>query len=88
MEKAAEKRVKKEKSVRTSFNLPESQIVALSELKARCLRLGISAKKGALLAAGIQLLRNLPEAAFTESISPYLSSEQKVPNAKMRRKKQ
>lgn len=81
-----EKSGKKEKRVRASFRIPEAQIVALSELKARCLRLGISAKKGEMLAAAIQLLGNLPEASFAESILPYSSAGQKVPNGKMRRK--
>lgn len=77
---------KKEKCVRASFSIAKAQIVALSELKARCLRMGVSAKKGEVLAAAIQLLANMPEASFTELILPYLNTDQKVPNGKMRRK--
>lgn len=78
--------VKKEKRVRASFSMPEAQFAALAELKARCLRLGISAKKGEVLAAGIQLLRSLPEASFEATILPHLRTDQKIKNGKMRQK--
>lgn len=86
LSKVAEKAVKKEKRVRASFSMPEAQFVALAELKARCLRLGINAKKGEVLAAGIQLLRNLPETSFEAAILPYLRSDNPVKNGKMRQK--
>jgi hypothetical protein len=84
--KVAEKAVKNEKRVRASFSMPETQFVALAELKARCLRLGINAKKGEVLAAGIQVLRNLPETSFEASILPYVKADHPVKNGKMRQK--
>ncbi len=61
---------KKEKRVRTSFTLPESQLVLLGELKKRCLFFGVKAKKGELLAAGLQLLAGLPETALEAAVLP------------------
>lgn len=75
-----------EKRIRGSFTLPEAQLVMLTELKARCLRLGINAKKGEVLAAGIELLRGLPEASFEACILPVLRPDRKVKNGKMRSK--
>ena len=86
VDKVVEKAAKKEKYVRASFSMPDAQYVALSELKARCLRLGISAKKGEVLAAGIQLLRNLSEHAFEAAILPCLRTDRKLKNGKMRQK--
>jgi hypothetical protein len=77
--------VKKEKRVRTSFNMPESQLALLDELKARRLRFGINAKKGEILAAGVNLLQSLPEASFEAAIRPSLRAERKAVNGKMRK---
>lgn len=85
-DKDAAKAVTNEKRVRGSFTLPEAQLLMLRELKARCLRLGINAKKGDVIAAGIELLRGLGEASFEASILPVLPTVRKVKNGKMRTK--
>jgi hypothetical protein len=77
---------RKEKKVRAAFALTESRLVLLSELKARCLRLGINAKKGEILGAALQVLSKLPESAFEASVAPFLHAKQKAPNGKMRKK--
>lgn len=86
VDKVVEKAAKKEKRVRASFSMAETQFAVLSELKARCLRLGISAKKGEVLAAGIQLLRNLSEQSFESAILPYLRTDGKLKNGEKRQK--
>lgn len=77
---------KSERRVRASFSIPEPQFVALGELKARCLRLGMSAKKGEVLAAGLQLLQDLPEPAFEALLLLHVRPAQLENNGKMRKK--
>lgn len=84
--KAVEKAGKKEKRIRASIGMTEAQFEALAELKARCLRLGISAKKGEVLAAGIELLKNLSETSFEASILLCLRSDRTANNGKMQQK--
>lgn len=84
--KGIEKVGKKEKRIRATISMTEAQFDALAELRERCLRFGISAKKGEVLAAGIQLLRNLSETSFEATILPCLRSHQKVNNGKVRQK--
>jgi hypothetical protein len=59
-----------EKRIRTSFALPESQVALLGELKKRCLGFGVNVKKGELMSAGLQLLKNLPETALEAAVLP------------------
>lgn len=61
---------KKEKRIRSSFTLPESQLDLLGELKKRCLVFGVKVKKGELLAAGLRLLADLPETALEAAVLP------------------
>lgn len=80
------KAVKKEKRIRSSFSLPESQFSLLAELKTKCLSFGINPKKSELLAAGLQLLRDLPETSLEASILPCLRSDRKVAKIKKPKK--
>lgn len=77
---------KKEKRVRSSFSLYESQFSLLAELKARCLSFGINPKKSELLAAGLQLLKELPETSLEASILPCLRANRKVAKGKKSKK--
>lgn len=84
--KPAEKAGRKEKRIRSSFTLPESQFALLSELKKRCLAFGVDVKKGELVAAGLQLLSNLPESALEASVLPSLRPDRKTAVSKKRKK--
>lgn len=84
--KTTEKALKKEKRVRSSFSLPESQFLLLAELKARCASFDINPKKSELLAAGLQLLNDLPETSLEASILPCLRSDRKVAKIKKQKK--
>jgi hypothetical protein len=77
---------KREKRVRASFMLPESQIALLKELKERCLAFGANVKKGELLTAGLQVLRELPETALEAAVLPLMRPERKPAAAKKRKK--
>jgi hypothetical protein len=75
-----------EKRIRTSFALPESQIVLLIELKKRCLEFGMNVKKGELLTAGLQLLKYLPETALEAAVLPSMRAGRKNAPVKKRKK--
>ena len=75
-----------EKRIRTSFALPESQVALLGELKKRCLGFGVNVKKGELLTAGLQLLRNLPETALEAAVLPTMRADRQLKVAKKRKK--
>lgn len=75
-----------EKRIRTSFALPESQIALLNELKKRCLDFGVNVKKGELLTAGLQLLKNLPETALEAAVLPTMRADRQLKAAKKRKK--
>lgn len=77
---------KKEKRVRSSFTLPESQLALLGELKKRCAAFGANAKKGELLAAGLRLLHELPETALEAAVLPSMRIRRKPDAAKKSRK--
>ncbi|MGZ9269016.1 MAG: hypothetical protein ACXW6T_07845 [Candidatus Binatia bacterium] len=76
------KSLKNEKRVHSSFSLSESQFSLLSELKTRCLTFGINPKKSELLAAGLQLLKDLPDTSLEASIIPCLRSDRKIAKIK------
>lgn len=86
VDKTSGKDLKKEKRVRSSFSLSESQFSLLAELKTRCLSFGINPKKSELLAAGLQLLKNLPATSLEASILPSLRSDRKVAKIKKGKK--
>lgn len=75
-----------EKRIRCSFALPESQIALLDELKRRCLGFGVSVKKGDLLTAGLQLLKNFPETALEQAVLPSMRSGRRLETGKKRKK--
>jgi hypothetical protein len=83
---AAPKRKLHEKRIRTSFALPESQIVLLVELKKRCLEFGMNVKKGELLTAGLQLLKYLPDTALEAAVLPSMRAGRKNAPVKKRKK--
>ncbi|MET0856843.1 MAG: hypothetical protein ABWY27_08845 [Telluria sp.] len=82
----APKRKQHEKRIRTSFALPESQIVLLAALKKRCLEFGMNVKKGELLTAGLQLLNCLPETALEAAVLPSIRAGRKNAPVKKRKK--
>lgn len=84
--KTTGKVLKAEKRVRSSFILSESQFSLLAELKTRCLSFGINAKKSARLAAGLQLLKDLPKTSLEASILPCLRSDRKAAKIKKPKK--
>lgn len=51
-----QKRAKKEKVVRDSFTMPESDYARLATLKQKCLAAGVPIKKSELLRAGLLML--------------------------------
>ena len=57
-EKQKEKQ-KKEKMVRDSFAMPESEYKVLGEVKRACLKDGIAIKKSELLRIGVELIRQM-----------------------------
>lgn len=57
-EKPKEKQ-KKEKMVRDSFTMPESEYKVLGEVKRACLKDGIAIKKSELLRIGVELIRQM-----------------------------
>lgn len=75
-----------EKRIRTSFALPESQVALLGELKKRCLGFGVNVKKGELLTAGLQLLKNLPETALEAAVLPSMRLDRQLKVVKKRKK--
>lgn len=77
---------KKEKRVRCSFTLPESQLALLGELKKRCLVFGVKVKKGELLAAGLRLLADLPETALEAAVLPSVRQPRPPATPKKRNK--
>lgn len=81
-----EKVRKKEKRVRSSFSLSESQFSLLAELKARCANFGINPKKSELIAAGLQLLKGLQDTALEASVLPCLRSDREVAKSKKSKK--
>lgn len=76
----------KEKRIRTSFALPESQVALLGELKKRCLAFGVNVKKGELLTAGLQLLNDLPATALEAAVLPSMRSDRQLKEGKKRKK--
>ena len=60
---------KKQKMVRDSFNMPESDYAYIAALKKRCLKAGTSVKKSELLRAALKCLSNLSDEALTKKIS-------------------
>lgn len=75
-----------EKRIRTSFAMPESQIALLGELKKRCVGFGVNVKKGELLTAGLQWLKNLPETALEAAVLPSMRSDRQRETGKKRKK--
>jgi hypothetical protein len=65
---AAPVKAKKTKLVRDSFTMPGPEYAALSDLKKRCLGLGIAAKKSELLRAAVAVLAGLSDAEVAAAI--------------------
>ena len=60
---------KKQKMIRDSFTMPEIEYAAISELKARCLKSGVSAKKSEVFRAALKSLASLSDLKLTKMIS-------------------
>lgn len=69
--KAATKDIKppKQKLIRDSFTFPEAEYLLLVGMKKRLLAMGIDAKKGELVRAGIALLSGLADAPLTKALA-------------------
>jgi hypothetical protein len=76
----------KEKRVRSSFSMPESQFALIAELKMRCGGFGVAPRKSELLAAGLHALKNLSETSLEAEILPSLRPARKAVKAKQRKK--
>jgi len=61
-------KAKKDKLVRDSFTMPESEYAAITTLKKRCLDLGVAAKKSEILRAAISSLAKLSDADVAAAI--------------------
>jgi len=61
-------KAKKDKLVRDSFTMPESEYAAIATLKRRCLDLGVAAKKSEILRAAISGLAKLSDTDVTAAI--------------------
>ncbi|MCD2451870.1 hypothetical protein GO003_015895 [Methylicorpusculum oleiharenae] len=67
-ETTPEKPGKKNKVVRDSFSFPKSDYRKISELKAKCLTMGLQAKKSEILRAGLLLLETLSDEDLKQAI--------------------
>ncbi|RDU94707.1 hypothetical protein [Trinickia dinghuensis] len=63
------KRAKKEKVVRDSFTMPQTDYERIALLKRKCLDAGVAVKKSELLRAGLQLLEAAPPKRLLAAIS-------------------
>ena len=61
-------KAKKDKLVRDSFTMPESEYAAIATLKKRCLNLGVAAKKSEILRAAISGLAKLSDVDVAAAI--------------------
>jgi len=66
---AKSEKKKRQKMVRDSFNMPESDYDQIAALKKRCLKAGVSAKKSELLRAALKCLSGLSDPALTKAIA-------------------
>jgi hypothetical protein len=55
---------KRPKLVRDSFTMPEDDYGKIKQLKSRCMKLGLEAKKSELLRAGLFALESLQDTEF------------------------
>ncbi len=60
---------KKQKMVRDSFTMPESDYAHIAAIKDRCLKAGVSVKKSEVLRAALNCLSNLSDKALTQAIA-------------------
>jgi len=61
-------KAKKVKLVRDSFTMPETEYAVIAELKKRCLKAGVSAKKSEILRAAVAGLVKLSDSAVVTAI--------------------
>lgn len=60
---------KKIKMIRDSFTMPEGDYVKLTELKKKCLAVGVHVKKSELMRAGLLSLSKLTDASLLKAIA-------------------
>lgn len=70
----------KEKTVRVNFTVLESDLELITQIKKRCLLLGIETSKSELIRAGIDALSKLPDSKLRNILS-------ELPKPKAGRKK-
>lgn len=63
-----------ERVIRDSFTMPSQDYEKIAQLRARCLRIGISTTKSEVLRAGLHALANMPE----ETLRKVIRSIEKV----------
>jgi len=63
------KELKRPKVVRDSFTMPEDDYRKIKQLKARCLKEGVSIKKGELLRAGLHALEKMNKRQLLEILN-------------------
>jgi hypothetical protein len=61
-------KAKKDKLVRDSFTMPESEYALISQLKKRCLAKGVAAKKSEILRAAIASLAAASDAIVLKAV--------------------
>jgi catalase len=61
-------KAKKDKLVRDSFTMPESEYALISQLKKRCLAKGVAAKKSEILRAAIASLADASDASVLKAV--------------------
>lgn len=57
-----------ERVIRDSFTMPTGDYEKIAQLKARCLKIGVSMTKGEVLRAGLHALENMSEEALRKVI--------------------
>lgn len=63
------KRASKEpKPVRDSFTMPQHEYAKIAEIKERCLRLGLHAKKSEILRAGLLVLSSMTDLRLEQTL--------------------
>lgn len=67
--KAVKGKPKKDKLVRDSFTMPESEYQAIGEIKKACIKAGFAIKKSEVLRIGVALARKLSDSQLQDALS-------------------
>lgn len=63
-----DKRASKSKLIRDGFTMPEHEYARIAEIKDRCLRRGIHAKKSEILRAGLLVLTGMTDSRLGQTL--------------------